>query len=101
MRTAIQRAKTETSSPHETRGTRALLPQPALPSPGYSGNRATLRRLYQTSPRLQCKLTIGAVNDPFEAEADRVADQRCVDEIHSDSRIRRAMTGFAGAEKAT
>src|SRR5271165_285745 len=42
---------------------------------GFSGNQATLRRLSQTAPHLQCKLQIGAVNDPFEAEADRVADQ--------------------------
>ena len=41
---------------------------------GYAGNQATLRRLSRTTPHLQCKLQIGAVNDPLEAEADRVAD---------------------------
>jgi hypothetical protein len=33
-----------------------------------------LRRLSGTAPQVQFKLTIGAVNDPLEAEADRVAD---------------------------
>ena len=41
----------------------------------YTGNQAALRRLSSTTPHLQCKLQIGAVNDPLEAEADRVADQ--------------------------
>lgn len=47
------------------------------PSRSYAdiGNQAMLRRLYHTSPHLQCKLTVGAVDDPHEAEADRVADQ--------------------------
>ena len=39
------------------------------------GNQARLRRLSHVAPQLQCKLTVGAVNDPLEAEADRVADQ--------------------------
>jgi hypothetical protein len=42
---------------------------------GSIGNQAMLRRLSHVAPRLQCKLTIGAVNDPLETEADRVADQ--------------------------
>lgn len=42
---------------------------------GQLGNQAMLRRLSSTPPRLQRKLTIGAVNDPLEAEADHVADQ--------------------------
>lgn len=46
---------------------------PAAPD-RYAGNQTALRRLSQISPRLQCKLTIGAVDDPLEAEADRVAD---------------------------
>ena len=41
----------------------------------YSGNQAALRRLSRTNPRIQCRLTIGSVNDPLEGEADRVADQ--------------------------
>jgi hypothetical protein len=41
----------------------------------YNGNQAALRRLSGAAPALQCKLEIGAVNDPLEAEADRVADQ--------------------------
>jgi hypothetical protein len=40
----------------------------------YAGNQAMLRRLSHTTPHLQCKLQIGAVNDLLEAEADRVAD---------------------------
>lgn len=39
------------------------------------GNQAMLRRLSSTTPRLQRKLTIGAVNDPLEAQADHIADQ--------------------------
>jgi outer membrane protein OmpA-like peptidoglycan-associated protein len=34
-----------------------------------------LRRLSRTAPHLQCKLEIGAFNDPLETEADRTADQ--------------------------
>ena len=40
----------------------------------YSGNRAALRKLTLARPQMQCKLQVGAVNDPLEAEADRVAD---------------------------
>ena len=41
----------------------------------YTGNRTALHRLSATSPHLQCKLTVGAVNDPLEHEADRTAEQ--------------------------
>jgi hypothetical protein len=41
----------------------------------YSGNQAALRRLHRLSPLVHCKLEVGAVDDPLEAEADRVADQ--------------------------
>jgi Domain of unknown function (DUF4157) len=45
-------------------------------TPGaYFGNQAALRRASRAIPRLQCKLEIGAVNDPLEAEADHVADR--------------------------
>lgn len=57
---------------HRTRNSTAL---PAHPAAGYTGNQATLRRLSQASPQVRYKLEIGAVNDPLEAEADRVADQ--------------------------
>jgi hypothetical protein len=40
----------------------------------YTGNQAALRRLSQITPRIQSRLEIGSVNDPLEAEADRVAD---------------------------
>ena len=40
---------------------------------GYSGNQAALRRL-SAAPRIQCKLEVGAVDDPLEAEADRAAE---------------------------
>ncbi len=46
-----------------------------LPAGSYWGNQAALRRLSRTTPHLQCRLEIGAANDPLEAEADRVADQ--------------------------
>jgi hypothetical protein len=39
------------------------------------GNQAMLRRLTSTAPHIQFKLTVGAVNDPLEAEADRAAEQ--------------------------
>lgn len=48
---------------------------PSYSAGSYPGNQAVLRRLSSTTPRLQCKLTIGAVNDPLEAEADQVAEQ--------------------------
>ena len=56
--------------------------QPALPG-GYTGNQARLRRLSHGAGRLQAKLEVGAVDDPLEAEADRVADQvmRMPDEV--------------------
>jgi hypothetical protein len=41
----------------------------------YPGNNAALSRLSRMAPRMQCKLDIGAVNDPLEAEADRAAVQ--------------------------
>jgi hypothetical protein len=45
-------------------------------APGaYFGNQAALRRASRVTPPLQCKLEIGAVNDPLEADADRVAQQ--------------------------
>jgi hypothetical protein len=47
----------------------------AHPGAGFAGNQAMLRRLSPTMPHLQCKLEIGAVNDPLETEADRVADE--------------------------
>jgi len=40
----------------------------------YIGNQAMLRRLSQTRPHVQYKLEIGAVSDPLETEADRVAE---------------------------
>lgn len=46
----------------------------AVSSGAYFGNQTMLRRLSRTPPQVQCKLPIGAVNDPLEAEADRVAD---------------------------
>ena len=41
----------------------------------YTGNRTALHRLSATSRHLQCKLTVGAVNDPLEHEADRTAEE--------------------------
>ena len=46
-----------------------------LTSDAYPGNQAALRRLSLTAPSIQRKLAVGAVNDPLEAEADRVADR--------------------------
>jgi hypothetical protein len=56
-------------------GVRPVVPRRAGGFAGYSGNQAALRRLSRTAPRLQPKLTVGAVDDPLEVEADRVADQ--------------------------
>ena len=39
------------------------------------GNRAILRRLSNSAPVLQTKLTVNQPSDPYEQEADRVADQ--------------------------
>jgi hypothetical protein len=44
------------------------------PAPSYGGNQAALRRFSRTSPRMQRKLQVGAINDPLETEADRAAD---------------------------
>jgi hypothetical protein len=47
-------------------------------SPGpasYQGNQAALRRLSRTLSSLQRSTTVGATNDPLEAEADQVADR--------------------------
>lgn len=63
----------------------------------------------QNKRRLQAKLTIGASNDPLEAEADRVADQVSVMPAHSDvrsspSRIQRLIgqtTGDPGTAPAS
>jgi hypothetical protein len=54
---------------------RATATSPANSFGGYSGNQAALRRCSRTSSNAQYKLEIGAVNDPLEAEADRVAEQ--------------------------
>jgi hypothetical protein len=52
----------------------ALLRTQRLNHERQMGNQAMLRRLSSTTPHLQAKLKIGAVNDPLEAEADRMAD---------------------------
>jgi hypothetical protein len=41
----------------------------------YGGNQAALRRFAFNSQLIQCKLEVGATNDPLEAEADQVADR--------------------------
>ena len=55
--------------PSRTQDTRQIIPFQ------YPGNQAALRRLSQTTIRIQPKLEIGAVNDPLEAEADLMADR--------------------------
>jgi hypothetical protein len=47
----------------------------ASPSSTRTGNQARLRRLAGGGQPLQAKLTIGAVNDPLEQEADAAADR--------------------------
>lgn len=42
---------------------------------GMYGNQAVLRMLSPSTPTLQAKLTVNQPGDPFEREADRVADQ--------------------------
>jgi hypothetical protein len=68
-------ATTPTHAVRELHRTSGVASRQSLPVEGYGGNQATLRRLSRTAPHMQCKLQIGAVNDPLEAEADRVADQ--------------------------
>jgi hypothetical protein len=77
MQKATQQAQatTPTHASREQHQPRISSARQALPVEGYAGNQATLRRLSRTTPHLQCKLQIGAVNDPLEAEADRVAEQ--------------------------
>jgi Domain of unknown function (DUF4157) len=76
MQKARQRMQptTPTHAVRDLRRTPGVASRQSLPIEGYGGNQATLRRLSRTVPQLQCKLQIGAVNDPLEAEADRVAD---------------------------
>ena len=56
------------------------MPRPCRPAVGphalsiAGDTRADTRRILR-GPRLQAKLTIGAPNDVYEQEADRVADQ--------------------------
>ena len=45
------------------------------PARAAQGNQAHLRRLATGGQPLQAKLTIGAVNDPLEHEADAAADR--------------------------
>jgi hypothetical protein len=74
---AIQRARqqaTHTEASREVSRTRTT-PRQTLLAAGYAGNQAALRRLLRPPPRLQCKLQIGTVNKPLEAEADRVVEQ--------------------------
>jgi len=65
-------AATRASRETDRERTCSPLPKPVIHA--FSGNQAALRRISRTSPHLQAKLEIGAVNDPLEAEADRVAD---------------------------
>ena len=69
------REATSTRAVPEMTRARNRLSRRANSSERYSGNQAALRGLSRTMPHVQPKLQIGAVNDPFEAEADRVADQ--------------------------
>ncbi len=55
----------------------ALDSAPAFPKPTFQ-----VRAAGGSPPPLQPKLTIGAPNDPYEQEADRVADQ-VVQQIHA------------------
>ena len=77
MQKARQRMQptTPTHAVRELHRTGGIASPQSLPVEGYGGNQAMLRRLSRTTPHLQCKLQVGAVNDPLEAEADRVADQ--------------------------
>ena len=77
MQRATQQTHAEAIRTQEDHWTNPPVPSHAaskLPFINYSGNQTALRRLTRTSPHVQCKLTIGAVDDPLEAEADRVAD---------------------------
>jgi hypothetical protein len=56
-----------TRAPRQAAAAPARSTSARTPSPAPSGNQAQLRRL-------QAKLKVGAVNDPLEHEADRVAD---------------------------
>src|SRR5579863_634852 len=73
--TVQTQAKAPTEAPREVSRVPENPSRHVGPEIRYSGNQAMLRRLSRTSPHLQCKLTVGAVNDPLEAEADRVAEQ--------------------------
>ncbi|HEY4030722.1 MAG TPA: DUF4157 domain-containing protein [Caulobacteraceae bacterium] len=56
-------------------GERAPQARRRTSAPAVAGNQAHLRRLMAGGRPLQAKLTIGAVNDPLEHEADAAADR--------------------------
>ncbi|HEY2858183.1 MAG TPA: DUF4157 domain-containing protein, partial [Terracidiphilus sp.] len=68
-----QRAPGRTEAAPETSRSPLSAALRPLPTSRFAGNQAALRRLSRTSPRVQPKLEIGAVDDPLEAEADRAA----------------------------
>jgi len=72
MRSLASTSHDSAESPALAHSARTATRAPAMQR--YWGNRAALR-VSRTSTRIQPKLQVGAVNDPLEAEADRVADQ--------------------------
>jgi hypothetical protein len=71
MRYSAHATTEQALSPSHARGAPALRPNSATQARG--SNQAHLRRLMAS--RLQAKLTIGAVDDPLEHEADAAADR--------------------------
>jgi hypothetical protein len=62
-------------TPHGLIAPRAPNVRHRAASPGASGNQSHLRRLAVGGQPLQARLTIGAVDDPLEQEADAAADR--------------------------
>jgi hypothetical protein len=75
----MHRTSTRGQSESRDRGTKengsAVRQRDADAVHSFQGNQAALRRIAQTPFRIQRKLSIGATNDPLEAEADEVADR--------------------------
>src|SRR4051812_31566194 len=74
------------------------------PAQALAGNQAHLRRLAVNGQALQAKLTIGAVDDPLEKEADEAADRvmRMADPNVSNAsavKLRRKCAGCEDEEK--
>ena len=72
-RQRVARPPTAAPPARETPAARSVTPAPRLPAPCHRGNQS-LQALLRTR-RIQASFTIGEPGDPYEREAERVADE--------------------------